>query len=464
MLVLENKTIKIGFSETNGSIIMLEDPINELNYVHLDSQDPFRLETNEGLTTSYTEFDFQLDGSKLTLTWQTLGSITVTSTVQLEPEGLYFRAKVDNKSQKTINSLEYPIIGGIDKITDDDHLIHSYATGFMVDDPFVNFINQGEGLRYMPYPESFSGASMQFFAYYGKTGGLYFAANDPDMHQKWLNFYKNLGYLEASHIYGYEDLYPGNNLEFPYTFYIRPFTGDWMDAADIYKMYASENFTWLPDKTAEREHPKWLYQNVGLATFGINAKHDRTKWLKQYHEDLESPIFHILGPDWTNEPQTFRRGIPGPIQEWIPTCFDKNNLEQISSNGDYYAPFEFDFYVRKHPEYVSHVSQFPKQPKSHDMYHFNMLCPCEDYTLNMHVQRDLAIFREAEPDAFYYDISSNNLIKTCMAENHRHKVGGGQEISKAYKHLYQETSATLKQEARRQIPLGTEMINEIHLE
>ncbi len=463
MIVLENKIFTIGFSEKNGSIVLLVDPVRELNYVHKEINDPFLVETDRKTTPEFTEFSWRKTGNALDLQWIRQDWYTVHASIKLTSSGLDFSCNIKNESDLTIISLEYPIIGGIMKTGHDDHLIHSYATGFMVDDPFTSFPNEGDGLRYMPYPESFSGASMQFFAYYGNKGGLYFAALDPGMHQKWLNFYKHADYLQATHIFGYEDLHPGNDLILPYVFHVRPFSGDWTDAAKIYKEYATGNYSFLPKTTCLRKHPEWLYKKVGVTTFGINAKHDRSLWLNQYHKDIGTPIFHILGPDWTHEPQTFRRGIPGPIEEWIPTRFNKHNLETIHKNNDYFAPFEFDFYVREHPEYSDHVMHFPKHPKSHDMYHFNMLCPTEPYTREMHVKRDLAVYEEVKPDAFYYDISANNLIKTCMADNHHHHVGGGHEIASAYKNIYRETVNELEKAAGKPIPIGTEMMNEIHL-
>src|SRR5690606_4216819 len=93
----------------------------------------------------------------------------------------------------------------------------------------------------------------------------------------------------------------------------------------------------------EKEKPTWLLEEVGVATFGINAGYDRTKWLKKYHEYIETPMFHILGPDWAKETQGFGNGVPGGFDDWFPTRFNKENLNTIRELGDTFAPFEFDY-------------------------------------------------------------------------------------------------------------------------
>src|SRR5699024_6577424 len=93
------------------------------------------------------------------------------------------------------------------------------------------------------------------------------------------------------------------------------------------------------------EKSTWLLEEVGLSTFGINGMHDRTKWIQKYHDIIKTPIFHILGPDWVKTVQNFYSGVPGGLEDWLPTRFSKENLSLIKEIGDRVAPFEFDFLV-----------------------------------------------------------------------------------------------------------------------
>src|SRR5690606_34658974 len=165
---------------------------------------------------------------------------------------------------------------------------------------------------------------------------------------KWLNFFKNgQGELEATFIHGCQDIAPGRGIDPGYSVQVALLEGcDWYEAADRYKDWAvrqrwcSRGF--VSDR-AKADGFTWLHEEMGVATFGINAGSDRTAWLEKYHEHLKTPMFHVLGPDWTNEPQTFGWGVPGGFDDWFPTRFNADNIATMKQFGDRYAPFEFDY-------------------------------------------------------------------------------------------------------------------------
>ena len=64
----------------------------------------------------------------------------------------------------------------------------------------------------------------------------------------------------------------------------------------------------------------------------------------------------------------------------------------------------------------------------------------------------------------YYDISANNLLHFCLAEDHTHPKGGGHLITEGYQRLYAETKkACAEKRGEEYFPVGTEMINEVFL-
>ena len=273
-------------------------------------------------------------------------------------------------------------------------------------------------------------------------------------------------------MYGYEDIGPGKDVICNFSFEIRMINGnDWYEAADIYKEWAVQQ-DWTKKGTlfsrGKDEKASWLLEDIGLSTFGINAGYDRTKWLKLLHETIKTPIFHILGPDWVNDVQSFDSGVPGGYEDWVPTKFSKENLDLIKKQGDRFAPFEFDFLVdpaKSDGENLKkNLTLWPDQPKSHDKYQFNMLCPYTEYTRELHIKRDVQVLKEAGIDSMYYDISANNLIKTCMSANHGHPIGAGRIITESYRKIYKDTHEALSREAGCYIPLGTEMMNEVFID
>jgi hypothetical protein len=483
VIVLENLRVRMEISEEDGTIHSLRDLRTKIDYIlNSMSGDPFRIETDRGFDGSFVIFDWHSDlmnpaQQKVSLTWRTEGGVTVNAWISLAVgEGsLEFGCAAVNDSEERLLSLEYPIIPDLQSITEDgndDYIAHPFATGFKVRNPMKHFVHEGLGQRFMPYPESFSGATMQFFTYYGlNKGGLYFAALDGEGNAKWLNFYKNAkGLLEASFIHGCEDMGPGKGVNPAYTIQITMLEGrDWYEAADLYKSWAEQQKWCGRGKLTEREDTAdWLHKEMGVATFGINAGADRTPWLRKYHESLKTQMFHILGPDWTHAPQTFYKGVPGGFDDWFPTAFNSDNLACMKQFGDRFAPFEFDYlydFEGADGQLGKAAAQkFPDHKKSVDAYPFPFICPAHPYTHEFHVRRDETLQQKDDVDAIYYDISANNIMKICMDDSHGHPVGAGRIIEDAYRRNFADTKAAMDAVAGRYIPMGTEMMNETLLD
>jgi len=487
MLRLENKRLVLTIDEVNGSVRGLYDKVRQRDYL-LGSfpADPFRLELGSGETAEYIRFTCRLDDSseeetKAVLQWEVHPGLTVTGTVVAfsADDDLRFYSEVDNTTEATVVGLEYPIIGNLQAITKDgvdDFVAHSFATGVLVRNPLKHFEADGVGFRHMPYPESFSGASMQFFTYYGlNQGGLYFAAYDGDCCAKWLNFHKNTnGLLEASFFHAAEDMRPNQGMTVGYPIVVRTVEGEgWYEATDLYKMWATRQF-WCArgalSEVEEKSRARWLNEEMGVCTFGINGMYDRSAWFDAYHKYIETPMFHILGPDWVHKTQNFYNGVPGGMDDWFPTRFHPSNIETIKKHGDKYAPFEFDYLYdirgADGEQGRKALQKFPEGTslRSIDKYKFPLVCPADPYVQQFHVRRDEKLQEEADVDSIYYDISANNILKVCLDDSHGHPVGAGRAITMAYRKNYADTKAAMIEKAGRYVPMGTEMMNEVFLD
>jgi hypothetical protein len=482
VLCLDNHLIEVQFDEKNGAIRNIIDRKNNKRILHNLLNDVFRLELEEEVyREEFEAFGYTREEDGLRLVWRLVDDLELVALWQLKEDTILIESYVQNYGKQKISSMEYPLLDGIEDLAEvyggnkadtKNYIAHSYATGLLIENPLEHF-HEEEGFRYMPYPESFSGATMQFFTYYcDGIAGMYFAAYDNRYYQKWLNFYKHNSKLRASQIYGYEDIGSGKGLQAPWKFAITLTKGDgWYEACDLYKEWALKQPWCTGGKLYERSQDNkatWLYEEMGACTFGINASHDRTAWINRYTEDIKSPIFHILGPDWPKVEQNYMNSLPGGYNDWVPTRFNKENLAVMKANGDRFAPFEFDFLVaidKSDSDMIcSSLQKWPQKPKSKDEYKFTMLCPICNYTKDLHVKRDEQVLRESGCDAMYYDISANNILKTCMSDEHGHPVGAGSEMTKAYREIYTETRKRLSEVKGRYVPVGTEMMNEVFLD
>lgn len=473
MIQLKNECMDVHICESTGSILQLTDINKSVSFLNTVSPCPFKVDFGDGLICSYTHFSYAwLTDFSLELKWELREGLLLTSVMQLDRDELSFRSGIKNMAVDNVPYVvSYPVIRGISRLhsKDGDYLFHPYATGALVQNPLEVFTADNPGFLSMPYPECYSGCSMQFLSYYAaETAGLYLAAYDPSGHVKWLNFYKEQDTLTFEHMYGYQSA-ASAAAEWPFVIKLMSGHPDWYEAAEEYRDWTVRQ-PWCKDtlnSLADDQKPKWLLEEVGVCTFGINAGFDRTLWLAHYKESLNTAIFHITGPDWTSARQDYRNNLCGGYNDWFPTGFSKANLETIRSQNDYFAPFEFDFFANLQgadsESLVNALMVNPEHKYSRDSYPFTILCPCEEYTQKLHISRDLQMQKESGCNALYYDISANNLLHACINPAHRHASGGSPAITDGFRETFQKTKAAVSRQAGTYIPAGTELINEVFL-
>ena len=400
-MLLENAYLHLEIADNTGAVLRLANRQGGLEYVSARPETALRVtQKKNGRILPQEAVSFtgrRADEEHAELCWRLNDGSLLKAEVMLDGRQAAFTSSLISAEESEVILVEYPVIGGMRRWDEKMEMVHSFATGLLVRDPLSAF-GEGEGVRYAPYPESFSGASMQFYAYYGKeTGGLLFAARDPGAHMKWLNLYKHQEAMEATLMYANEDIGKGKSFAAPWPFTVSILEeGSWFAAARDYKKWAVRQPWCAMGTLDERRHCDWLMKDIGWTTFGIDAAYDRSEYIRLYHKDLGVAGFHILGPDWTE--QDFVGHVPANLRDWTTLRFDKANLRAIKEVKDRFAPFEFDFLVhpkdektKKDCEKARHI--FPPTPYTYscDAYRFNMLCPCEKYTHDLHVERDVRI-------------------------------------------------------------------------
>jgi hypothetical protein len=462
-LALENEHLRVELDPSTGAVSQIENKGSDLRLVAGRPGPPWRIRLEDGAALEqHASPEAETVEHGVRLRWSSERGDVVQAAVTLVPGDpcVRFEVALSPAAGVPVEAIEYPLIAGIGSLAgEDDRLLHGYATGLLFHDPATLFRPEGEdrerGVLHGVYPEGFSGASLQLMAYYAAgRGGFSFATEDATGAQKWLNFYAEAGGLCAAVAHG--TAVRGGPIEPPYAVAIGALVeGTWAEPADRYKAWAVEQ-PWCARGPLASQHdrPRWLHEEIGIATFGINPSRDRSAWIREIGRIAGTPVLHVLGPSWAQAPQDYQGHLPGGIDDWFPARFDPANLEAIAEHGDRTAPFLFDLLFgiggTDAEEGAAALQQIPQPPRSLDAYTFPFLCPATPFARRLHADRDARLL--AEPvDAVYYDISANNVVKQCHAEGHDHPPGGGASLVAAYRELF-ATPAAVR---------GTELVNEV---
>jgi len=408
-------------------------------------------------------------GDGLRLHWEPIRNIAVSAEILVRGDDLLFRVAAQNTGTATIERIRYPIVAGIGRLggKGQDELTHSHASGFLFHDPVDLFEPDPENRRRLeqnPYPEGFAGSTMQFLAYQARTvGGFLLGTEDAGRALKWFDIAGDGAHLTMSIAHKVPALVAGASFTPAYPVVVAALDGGrWTDAADRYRAWAIHQ-PWA--QVGPRA--SWLREEVGICTFGISARHDRSAWLRAIGAAAGVPVFHVLGPDWAARGHDYKGNIPPGRQDWFPAVFHPANLAAIADHAGRWAPFEFDLLsghdeTSDEPVLESRMRHHAGQsdPTDPGIMRFPFMCPGTAYWRDWHAERDARLAAEYGAHAIYYDIALHNMLLQCLAEGHDHLPGSGEPLAALFERMYRDTSLTMSEAAGRYVPMGAEVMTE----
>ncbi|RUA00719.1 MAG: hypothetical protein DSY89_06065, partial [Deltaproteobacteria bacterium] len=174
----------------------------------------------------------------------------------------------------------------------DQVLIPKYS-GTLLPNPVAGNINKN-----LYYPRGWS-ATMQFLAYYNTQYGIYLGFHDPKASLKHFIIRATNGHLNFRGTWPAADkTVAGNDFHMDGPFELDLFSGDWFDAARIYKQWAAQHAEYWPKMTAERKLRQaalgrinvWGSYMEDTSVSMETMKNEMSDFIALFQDDLDIPV------------------------------------------------------------------------------------------------------------------------------------------------------------------------------
>ena len=320
------------------------------------------------------------------------------------------------------------------------------------------------------YPHHYS--SMQYFAYYGNTGGIYLGIHDEDACMKYFEVNAEDGKSDLTVLFHAIGAGKPKNC-FSLGGYIRweAFSGDWFDATAIYREFVQNHAKWLPEITLEgrpdtpykfKEIPYWIVEympntpeqrDVRPKKLGaVSHLYSKDYWFEApiaLQKRLGTPIgyhiynwhnnpFNINYPHFTPKDEYFRglSQLKGKNINVVPyinaVAWEVNdadegwemNFENTGIHGAAIDKFGNPFTIA-----------YPQKKITGEDTVLAAMCP--SFPKWREIVNGLArkLENELDVDGIYFDEIAAHTPHPCRSDKHDHICGGGSYWVEGYNEL-----------------------------
>ncbi len=349
---------------------------------------------------------------------------------------------VNGLNKHALNKIYFPSIN-ITAPGNDNVLIPKYS-GVVVKNPRKNGFSSVR-----TYPRGWA-SSMQFCAYYNTNYGIYLGTHDPTAAIKDLTFKNNKynGLLYTNKIYAPNMDMPGNDYKLPGSFRLEMFHGNWYDAAQIYKKWASAKANYWPKATKTRLARQQAIGNIAvwLRYYSLETADTLISELQEFHDFYDVPIgFH-----WYNWNHSY-------LDDNYPVYFpERQGMTRVIKAAEKIGKFYFMPYLNGRL-FETDLKIYPKlglpntaksksgsiSTSSYLGNQFATMCPTQAPWQNILVDAAKQLTDRIDTNAVYLDQVTAAGPILCMDPKHGHPLGGGsfwrqgyhQMLSKMHKSL-----------------------------
>ncbi len=367
--------------------------------------------------------------------------LAVTVTINTSGNSSEWDLSVTGLGNNSLITAHYPYL--YLKADGNDYFLLPKYSGQLVKNPKSSSIS-----RTLAYPRGWS-CTMQFSAYYNDNYGIYLGTHDPKASKKDFIIKKGFDGIKFENSIPIPDkTVAGNDWELSGVFRFELFEGDWFEASQIYKKWASEEADYYPKDTPERMERQNEIGKLGawIAYADVQSPEVAASTMAGFTDALGVPI----GVHWynwnfknfdTDYPLYFpERDGMADVVSYIQDS--KNCVVMPYVNG---RLFQTDL-----PEYPLMGYPFATKKSNGAIYtqtfmehEFAVMCPTQRPWQDILVDASDQLTNRIGCGAMYLDQVTASTVKECMDPTHNHTLGGGSFWRDGYNQMLSSVHSTM---------------------
>ena len=373
-------------------------------------------------------------------------SLNVKVTLDVTGDQSDWDISVSGLLDNAINKVFFPYINII--APGNDYVLIPKYSGQLFKNPKASDLSAR-----LTYPRGWA-STMQFCAYYNDNYGIYLGTHDPTASIKNLIIKKNNnnGLLYNNEIYAPDRYEAGNDYDLPGKFRFEIFHGDWYDAAQIYKKWASAEADYWPKDTEERLARQNVIGNIAVwgRYYSVQTADALISSLTKFRNFMGVP----LGFHWYNWNHSY-------FDDNYPIYFPERDgmdyvIKEIKKIGPtYFMPYINGRLFEKNLDIYPTLGKPNAAKKSSGAVYgstfmgnsFANMCPTQRPWQDILVDAMDQLTNRIGTDAMYVDQVTAAGPLQCMDPTHNHKLGGGSLWRDGYHEMLTKMHSTGPSEA-----------------
>ncbi len=286
---------------------------------------------------------------------------------------------------------------------------------------------------------------MQYLAHYGKTGGIYLGAHDPKASTKRFHVETVHGMLQITPEFIIPDkTRSANDWAMPGVIELDVFTGDWYDAAMIYREWASRSAEYWPQMGDARLKRQQQLGQIGVWQYYAAAPDHPIERIEQEMQDYIDYFAGVpVGIHWYRwNGKAHDEDYPHYFPERSGMISLVNRLQASGKafimpyiNGRLYDTNLPDYAINGYP-YATTNSLGEIHSQDFNGNHFAVMCPTQKpWQTNISNTASQLTRRIGSAGVYIDQVAAAGPIE-CMHPDHEHPLGGGHWWREGYNQMF----------------------------